>query len=326
MSNDRSVPHLPTGIPQTSDRIEVVAAVILDARGQFLLAQRPAGKVYAGYWEFPGGKLEPGESAAAALARELNEELGIDVITAFPWLTRDFDYEHAAVRLRFYRVARWTGTLHGREAQRFAWQPASGVEVGPLLPANGPILRALSLPPVYGITCAQELGRDNQLTRIESALGDGLRLLQVREKQYTRDELRVYTAQVVELARSFGARVLLNGAVGIAAQAGADGVHLTAEQLMTAVRRPPVNWCAASCHDEAELERARELGVDFVVLGPVKPTPSHPASPWLGWRRFAELIEDYTLPVFALGGMRAADLDQAWRCGAHGIAMMRGAW
>src|SRR5215510_16045607 len=99
-------------------RVEVVAAVITRPDGSFLLGQRPAGKVYAGYWEFPGGKVEPGESAPAALKRELHEELGIQVERAYPWLTRDYDYEHAAVRLRFYRVLDWSGTLHGRENQR----------------------------------------------------------------------------------------------------------------------------------------------------------------------------------------------------------------
>src|SRR5512140_3202675 len=165
-----------------SNRIEVVAAVILNDRDEFLLAQRPAGKVYAGYWEFPGGKVEGGEAAAAALKRELVEELGIDVITARPWLTRDFDYPHAAVRLRFFRVTKWSGDPHGREQQQLAWQSVRHIAVAPLLPANGPILRALELPHVYGITCAGELGREVFMARLERSLQNGLRLIQVREK------------------------------------------------------------------------------------------------------------------------------------------------
>jgi len=124
-------------------RVEVAAAVILRDDGRFLLGQRPAGKVYAGYWEFPGGKIEPGESPRAALKRELHEELGMDVERAYPWLTRDYDYAHAAVRLRFFRVVRWSGTPHGRENQQFEWQRPGAVAVAPVLPANGPILRAL---------------------------------------------------------------------------------------------------------------------------------------------------------------------------------------
>ena len=145
-------PHSSSLIPHHSNRIEVAAAVILRADGRFLLAQRPAGKAYAGYWEFPGGKIERGESADDALRRELHEELGVDAITVFPWVTREFDYSHALVRLRFFRVVSWRGEPHGREAQQLAWQSTRDLVVAPLLPANGPILRALDLPPVYGIT------------------------------------------------------------------------------------------------------------------------------------------------------------------------------
>jgi 8-oxo-dGTP diphosphatase len=314
-----------TGIGH-SNRIEVVAAVICNERDEFLLAQRPVGKVYAGYWEFPGGKVEDGEIAAAALVRELHEELGIDAIIAYPWLTRDFDYAHAAVRLRFFRVIKWAGELHGREQQQFVWQSVRAITVAPLLPANGPILRALELPHVYGITCAGELGREAFMTRLERALQNGLRLIQVREKQLADDALRVFASEVVALGHRFGARVLVNGNAAIAAKSHADGVHLTAAQLMAAACRPDGEWCGASCHDATELARARELGVDFVVLGPVNATPSHPGAKLLGWQQFAELLRDYPLPVYALGGMQPGDLAHAWNCGAHGISMMRGAW
>jgi 8-oxo-dGTP diphosphatase len=136
-------------------RVEVVAAVIQRDDGQFLLGERPSGKVYAGYWEFPGGKVEPGESPLAALGRELNEELGITVERAYPWLTRDYDYAHAAVRLRFHRVLAWSGELHGRENQRFEWQRPGAVAVEPMLPANGPILKALTLPLFTASVCAK---------------------------------------------------------------------------------------------------------------------------------------------------------------------------
>lgn len=309
-----------------STRIEVAAAVILNHRGEFLLAQRPAGKPYAGYWEFPGGKIEACEAAAAALQRELHEELGIGVIAAYPWLTRDFDYPHAAVRLRFFRVTRWSGEPRGRERQQLAWQAVRNVTVAPLLPANGPVLRALELPHVYGITCAGELGRELFLARLELALQNGLRLVQVREKQLADGALRAFASEVVALGRRNGALVVVNGAPDIAAQIRADGVHLTASQLMAAASRPGCDWCGASCHDATELARARELGVDFVVLGPVSATPGHPGAKLLGWQRFAQLISDCPLPVYALGGMRVADLERAWSCGAHGVAMMRAAW
>ena len=307
-------------------RVEVVAAVIQRDDGQFLLGQRPPGKVYAGYWEFPGGKVEPGETAPAALKRELHEELGIEVERAYPWLTRDYDYAHAAVRLRFYRVPLWSGELHGRENQRFDWQRPGAVVVEPMLPANGPILRALTLPPVYGISNCEEMGEPEFLRRLPRALEAGLALVQVREKHLPAHEQVRLTAAALAAARPRGARVLLNGDPGLARRAGADGVHLTAAGLMELDTRPALELVGASCHDERELDRAAKLPADFVVLGPVQATPSHPGAATLGWDRFAELIRNYPLPVYALGGLKREDLETAWATGAHGISMMRGAW
>jgi 8-oxo-dGTP diphosphatase len=307
-------------------RVEVVAAVIQHDDGRFLLGQRPPGKVYAGYWEFPGGKVEPGESAPGALKRELHEELGIDVERAYPWLTRDYDYAHAAVRLRFFRVTGWSGALHGRENQRFEWQRPGAVVVEPMLPANGPILRALTLPSVYGISHCEEMGEPEFLRRLPRALESAVGLVQVREKGLPPHEQVRLAAAVIAAARPRGARVLLNGDPELARRADADGVHLTAAALMELDTRPALDLVGASCHDARELDRAAALSADFVVLGPVQATPSHPGAATLGWERFAELIRDYPLPVYALGGLKRPDLETAWAAGAHGISMMRGAW
>jgi len=321
-----TAPHPSSLIPHPSNRIEVAAAVITRPDGCFLLGQRPAGKVYAGYWEFPGGKIEAGEMPLPALTRELHEELGIEVETAYPWLTRDYDYAHAAVRLRFFRVVKWSGTLRGRESQRFVWQAPDAISVDPLLPANAPILGALRLPPVYAITHAAELGRPELLRRLEQALARGLRLVQVREKELREGELRDLAVRVIGLAHAHGARVLVNGSPQLARELGADGVHLTSALLKETRLRPDLGLVGASCHDADELARAQALGADLAVLGPVAPTPSHPGAAGLGWTRFAALLTDCPLPVYALGGLKPADLETAWRCGAHGISMMRGAW
>jgi 8-oxo-dGTP diphosphatase len=319
-------PHPSSLIPHPFVRIEVAAAVILREDGRFLLAQRPAGKPYAGYWEFPGGKVEARESAEAALKRELHEELGIEVDRAYPWITRDYDYAHAAVRLRFFRVVDWRGTLHAKEAQAFAWQAVHQLTVSPLLPANGPVLRALELPAVYGISDAAALGTEEFLRRAERALASGLRLLQLREKTFTAAAQRALGQSLIALAHRYGARVLINGTVELARDLGADGVHLAAARLAHLHSRPDLALVGASCHDETELERAARLGADFVVLGPVLPTPSHPGAPGLGWKRFQALIANYPLPVYAVGGMHQTERVPAWQAGAHGISMMRGAW
>jgi len=306
--------------------VEVVAAVIERPDGSFLLAQRPAGKVYAGFWEFPGGKVEPGEPLAAALARELHEELGIDVERARPWIVQTYAYPHAKVRLNFFRVSAWRGEPHGKEAQRLAWQHVSALDVAPLLPANAPVLRALELPFEYAITRAGEIGAAEQLRRLDARLAQGLRLIQVREKSMRVPTLEHFAQSVLARARPHGAIVLINSDIELALRLGADGVHLAAAQLALLERRPALGWCAASCHNAEELMRAAELGVDFAVLGPVQATPSHLGSMPLGWEGFAALARGARLPVFALGGMKPGDLESAWRCGAQGIAMVRGSW
>ena len=305
---------------------DVAVAIITRPDGCFLLARRPEGKPYAGYWEFPGGKVEPNERVADALTRELKEELGITVTNAYPWVTQVFTYPHAKVKLHFYRVTAWQGEPHPHEGQIFSWERAESVSVAPVLPANGPILRGLSLPPVMGVSQATELGIEPFLAKLEAALSQGLRLIQLREKQMPDTELIVLARRVVEVAHAYGARVLLNGDVNLVAQSGVDGLHLSTQQLMRTDQRPDVAWCGASCHTRQELDHAAQLQLDYVVLGTVLPTASHPGEKTLGWESVAELAQDYPLPIYTIGGMRPEDLETAWKHGAHGIAMLRGAW
>lgn len=305
--------------------VEVVAAVLTLADGRILLASRPPGKVYAGYWEFPGGKVESGETLDHALARELREELGIRVTRASRWITREFTYEHAHVRLNFFRVWAWQGSPHEHEGQQFIWLRPGTSEPSPLLPANFPILKMLSLPPVYGISHAEALG-DAFLPRLEAALEGGLRLIQVRDKSLPDDARLALAREVVRRARAHDARVLVNGSVELARAAGADGVHLDAAALARFEQRPEMEWVGASCHDGAELARAAELGADFALLSPVLPTQTHPGAPTLGWETFSRLAAASPIPVYGLGGLNREDVDLAISHGAHGVALLRGAW
>ena len=295
--------------------IDVAAAVLQRPDGAFLLAQRPAGKVYAGYWEFPVGKIEPNEAASAALARELHEELGIDIGATYPWLTRVYTYPHGTVRLSFFRVHEWKGEPHPREDQAISWQKPGAPMVAPMLPANAPVLASLALPDEYAVTNAAGYGVAEMLARIEVRLARGLKLLQVREPSLSDGERELFTRRVVGLAQRYGCKVLTK-----APFPGADGIHLTASQLMHSKQRI-AGLVAGSCHTREELERAMQLELDFAVLGPVKDK-----SPALGWERFAELARGSTIPVYAIGGLTRADMEDAWRAGAHGLAMIRGAW
>jgi len=304
--------------------VDVAVAVLVRPDGAVLLGQRPVDKVYAGYWEFPGGKVESGEPVEHALAREVREELGVEIERAYPWITRVFVYPHATVRLHFHRVTAWRGEPRALEHQAIAWERPEATDLEPMLPANGPVLRALSLPDEYAITRIAEMGEKAFFPRLEARLRSGLKLVQVREKTLSREELKALASRVLALARKSGARVLINSDAGLACEIGADGVHLTAAQL--AGPRPDAAWCGASCHSAAELRRAESLGADFAVLGPVRATPSHPDSALLGWDRFREIAAGASIPVYALGGVLPRDLEQAKALGAHGLAMVRGAW
>lgn len=306
--------------------VRVAAAVILRGDDAVLLAQRPAGKAYAGYWEFPGGKLEPLETPAHALARELHEELGITVGRASPWFVQEFVYPHAHVELNFFRVFEFSGELTSHDGQAFAWQDPQRIEVGPLLPANTRVLAALVLPSIYGITCASDMGVDSFIARARVALEQGLRLIQVREPDLGLNERDALVRELVRLASVHGARVLLNGSADDARRLDCSGVHWTARTLNAATSRPRDLMVGASCHSREELARAAELDVDFAVLGPVLATPTHPYATPLGFDGFAELIEKVRVPVFALGGLRPDDMARAIEHGAHGIAMRRFAW
>lgn len=309
--------------------VDVAAAVMLRADGrEFLLAQRPEGKVYAGYWEFPGGKVEPGETVREALVRELYEELGITVTACAPWLTRQFTYPHATVRLHFWRVTAWTGEIGITAPLEHAavdWQEiGKTATVAPILPANDPILKALSLPTTMAITLAEIEGVDRQLARLDAALANGLRLIQVRDKTLAASERQAFAEAVVARAHAQGALVVINDDVELARRIDADGLHLSSTALAACTQRPDVAWVGASCHTAEEIAHAGRLELDYALLGPVLPTPTHPEASPLGWPGFAATLTGNTLPVLALGGQRPEMLDTAQAHGAHGIALMRG--
>ena len=310
----------------TEHVVDVAAAVIERDDGSFLLAQRPPGKVYSGFWEFPGGKVEIGEPVVEALSRELHEELGIDLVHTYPWITRVYSYPHATVRLHFHRVLKWRGEPHPHEEQKLAWQRCGALSVTPLLPANAPVLKALSLPTVYAITQAWETGVEPALAQLDDALSLGLRLVQIRERKLEPRAREAFAAQVARRVHALGGIVLVNGDEELARRVGADGLHLPAQALMAAQQRPPFEWCGASCHDADELAQAENLGVDFAVLGPVLEKPGEPDLVGMGLQGFGNLARGRALPVFALGGMQLLDLHSARSLGAHGVAMIRGAW
>lgn len=310
----------------TRTLVDVAVGVLIRPDGRFLLASRPEGKPYAHYWEFPGGKLESGESVAHALARELHEELGVDLGSVHPWIVREFEYPHAHVRLHFCRVYAWTGELHAREGQSFRFCAVDDLPDGPLLPATVPVLRWLSLPSVYAVTNAAELGVPRFLERLERRLAGGLRWVQFREPRLDEAAAESLLRQVLERVRHHGGKLLVSSRHPAQWWQWADGVHLTSRDLHDTASRPEVDWVGASAHCRADLERAAAIGADLGVLGPVAETASHPRAKAIGWDAFAAAVAGSGVPVYAIGGLTSADLKRAQDAGAQGVAMQRSAW
>lgn len=305
---------------------EVAVGVLIRDDGAFLIAQRPPGKPMAGYWEFPGGKIEPGETVFEGLRREFHEELGIEIVSGCPWAQRVFVYPHATVRLHFWRVYDWHGEPQSLEGQAFCWEHIAAVRSEPWLPGALPLRRWLQLPDCYAISAAALIGPTAFLAALDARLADGsVRLLQWREPDLPADQCVRLFAEVRARAREHGARLLVSSRhVHLLEQA--DGLHLTAADLQGARERPGADWVAASCHDAADIARASELGLDFAVLGPVLPTASHPGAATLGWAGFAATAGATGIPVYALGGMQPGLLAAARQHGAQGVALLRGAW
>lgn len=303
--------------------VHVAVAVILDGDGRVLCTRRLPHQHLAGMWEFPGGKLEPGESLADGLRREIREELGIAVGTIAPLLRIEHRYPEKTVLLDTWRVLDWQGEPEGREGQPLRWQYPDDMRVGEFPPADVPIIAALRLPPRYVIS--PDIAAPAAIEAFVAAARAGAaRLLQVRLKTAPQLALPLLAALRAALPH---ARVMVNSDTLAALPAGSaerfDGIHLTSMALAAAANRP-TGLCAASCHDATALARAFALGIDFATLSPVQATTSHPDAAVLGWDRFRELVAAAGLPVYALGGMRDEDVSRAIACGAIGIAGIGG--
>lgn len=308
--------------------IRAAVGVIVNQKGDCLLSCRPADKSFAGFWEFPGGKIESHESPEEALVRELREELNIEVIRFWPWFQRSYEYPHATIHLFFFRVIAWRGQLKGHEGQELRWvQPSLSQDFPtPLLPTNAQVLRDLQLPTVIGITQAEEIGPSPQLEAIDRACFRGLRWIQVREKNTPFDLLTTWVKQVQATVRCWKGKVILNGTTSEAQALGVDGVHWTSERLWQATSRPADMWVSASCHTEADLEQAKRLGLDYVFLGPVLPTNSHPDTNLLGWSSFGKLVRESSLPIYAIGGQDSSTLLTVLKEGGQGWTSRSRVW
>jgi len=311
----------------TTDRkiIHVVAAVIENTEGQILIAKRPQHVHQGGLWEFPGGKVESGESANHALQRELHEELNINISDSQPLIQIHHNYPDKSVFLDVQHITSFSGIAIGNEGQKIQWVNKSELNGFQFPAANKPIIDATQLPREYLITPEHELkDREQFLTQLEMQLQSGIRLVQLRAKSLSANEFSTLYAQVNKLTEASGARLQVNTSVENALRLGASGIHLSSRELFKTTSFPKDLYVSASCHNQKEINQAEQLGVNFIVLSPVKFTHSHPDSEPIGWNKFELFCEKTTVPVFALGGMERDDTAKAVSCGAQGIAAISG--
>ncbi|SEA68523.1 8-oxo-dGTP diphosphatase [Thiothrix caldifontis] len=317
-------------MPNTAvDYLHVVAAVIRDATGNILLAQRPANKHQGGKWEFPGGKVESGETPQQALSREVHEELGISVEDAAPLIKVRYVYPERAVLLDVWEVTAFSGEAHGREGQPVAWFHVDQLSALEFPPANAPIVNAARLP-AHCLITPEPQDSTKFLQQLVQRLQAGVRLIVFRAKTLDAAGYVALAHEVIRLGHSFGATIMLNSPPEMLVQA--DGLHLTSRQLFTesaaSIRDTllPGQWLSASCHSVAELQQVAMLGADFAFLSPVLPTLSHPGEEHLGWEVFAAMVDQVNIPVYALGGMDAHHVSTARHYGGQGIAAIRRLW
>ena len=305
--------------------IHVAAAAILDGKGRVLISKRHDHVHQGGLWEFPGGKLEAGETVLAGLTRELQEELDIQLLRSEPLIKITHHYPDRSVLLDVHRVLEFAGEPRGMEGQPLRWQLPAAMQTAEFPAADRPIITALQLPDLYLITGADATRPVEFLQRLEAALQRGLSMVQFRAHELTDSAYNHLAEAALDICRRYRARLLLNRPSRLLSWA--DGVHLTRHQLAVCRERPQVSgWVGASCHDLHELRQAQRLGLDYALLSPVLPTLSHPDATPLGWKRFAEWVEQVNLPVYALGGVGLEDLDEAKQSGAQGIAAISAFW
>ena len=298
--------------------ISIVIGIIKNVDGEIFISRRHNNLHQGGFWEFAGGKVENGETLQTALARELKEEINIDVISIKPLICLQHDYSDRLVTLHVFEILEFRGEPKSLLGQESVWVKIFELENYEFPAANRAILNALKLPNYYAI-----LNDDSGdlILKLQHLLSQNIKLIQARLKNLTESQVREFLEIALPFCQKNEAILLINSAVKKAFEMPSYGVHLTSFDLLNLEKRPEkLTWLSASCHNLEELKHSEKIGVDFVVLAPVLETSTHPNTKTLGWNNFSGLVEKCNLPVYALGGLKKSDLETAQHFGAQGIA------
>jgi len=316
-----------------SDIVHVAVAVIVNKDDEACISLRHKAAHQGGLWEFPGGKIEPGETVEQALIREISEELDLTIELSRPLITVTHHYSDKVVCLHVRKVLAFEGQAVGVEGQPVKWVPVSQLSSYNFPEANLPIIKAIQLPEKYLIT-GSFIDHHDFMAKLDASIKRGIRLVQLRLKSDSRQHVTQVQALVEaasQLCKQSRVRLMLNmsadylEAVDLS-RIEFEGFHVDSKSLMALSQRKAGRLFSASCHDQDELSKAEVLQADFVVLSPVQKTASHAEAQALGWLQFAAMVENSSLPVFALGGLSGDDIEKAWSCGAQGVAAIRAFW
>ncbi len=307
--------------------VHVAVAIITNPQDQVLISLRSKDVHQGDLWEFPGGKLEQGESVYDALKREIYEELNITVLKARPFKTIQYKYPHSDVLLDIWMVESFSGKPESAEGQPIKWQNINQLNVNEFPAANRAIIQSLILPDKYMITGSFE-NQDDFESRLKCSLQDGISLLQLRCKNLPAEAYKPLAIRAKSICKKYRAKLLLNTELQIFQEIGADGLHLSSQFLHSFSARPVADsiLLSVSCHTEADIQQARQLKADILLLSPVKETRSHAGVKGIGWEKFSALTSNSDAPVYALGGMAEQDLADAKAAGAQGVAAISSFW
>ena len=302
--------------------LHVVVGILTNNQSQVLITQRRSGTHLAGMWEFPGGKLEPGETRITALSRELREELGVEVTLAEPLIRIRHHYPERDVLLDVWTINQYQGHAFGCEQQPLRWVFPEDLGSYNLPPADAPILKALSLPDNYVILDADNQSSTDLHNQLQCNAAHQCSVFLLRSKTLDSQHYTRLAMDLIQLSRKLKVKLLLNSTVEQVINLGAAGLHLSTQAACCLDSRPLTHnfLLGVSCHNLGELQIAQRLGADFALLSPVKHTQSHPGSTPLGWSQFSKLVDQINIPVYALGGLTHADLVEAKKNGAQGLA------
>ncbi|WP_051347276.1 Nudix family hydrolase [Thiomicrorhabdus chilensis] len=305
-----------------------IAIGVLKRDQQVCISLRQKHQHLGGHWEFPGGKIESGETVEQALQREFLEELGVRTHQWQPLISVPWDYGEIAVRLHVYVSECFDGEPEGKEGQLVEWCEICDLTDKRFPEANAGILMALALPKVF-MSIGNFDSLEDGLRRLRLALENGVRLAQLKLAKIAPSDRDAVVEAFRALSTEYQAILLLNASPEVLQKyEGLDGIQLSASQAEQYSARPiDLNHLlAVSTHDLSGMRHALAIGADLILLSPIQFTKAHPDLQAIGWSRLNEWLKEIPVPVYALGGMGLEDMQKATASGAQGVMLTRGVW